>query len=61
MIPGSAGQPRDGRPAAAYALFDTEQQMLTYRRVPYDSAAAVAAMRAAGLPELLASRLERAG
>ncbi|PHV11623.1 metallophosphoesterase family protein [Chitinimonas sp. BJB300] len=60
-IPGSAGQPRDGNTAAAYALFDTDTQVLTYRRVPYDTAAATAVMRAAGLPEVLAQRLERAG
>ncbi|WP_269533841.1 metallophosphoesterase [Chitinimonas sp. BJYL2] len=61
VIPGSCGQPRDGNTAAAYALFDTDTLTLTYRRVPYDVAGAVAAMRAAGLPEVLASRLERAG
>jgi diadenosine tetraphosphatase ApaH/serine/threonine PP2A family protein phosphatase len=60
-IPGSAGQPRDGNPAAAYALFDTDSQSLTFRRVPYDNAGAAAAVRAAGLPEQLARRLETAG
>lgn len=61
VIPGSAGQPRDGSLAAAYALFDTESQSLSYRRVPYDVAGAAAAVRAAGLPETLARRLETAG
>ena len=54
---GSAGQPRDGNPAAAFATYDTATRMLTCRRVPYDVEAAVAKIRAAGLPEQLAARL----
>lgn len=34
--PGSVGQPRDGNPCAAWALFDNEKVSL--RRVPYDIA-----------------------
>jgi diadenosine tetraphosphatase ApaH/serine/threonine PP2A family protein phosphatase len=56
-IPGSAGQPRDGNPAACYAIFDTATLILTYYRVPYDHDAAAAKIRAAGLPERLAERL----
>jgi diadenosine tetraphosphatase ApaH/serine/threonine PP2A family protein phosphatase len=56
-IPGSAGQPRDGNPAAAYAMFDTATHTLTFHRVPYDHEAAAAKVRAAGLPERLAERL----
>jgi diadenosine tetraphosphatase ApaH/serine/threonine PP2A family protein phosphatase len=56
-IPGSAGQPRDGNPAACYAIFDSEAQALTFHRVPYDHAAAAAKVRAAGLPERVAERL----
>ncbi|HEX6703525.1 MAG TPA: metallophosphoesterase family protein [Albitalea sp.] len=56
-IPGSAGQPRDGNPAACYAMFDIDGSTLTYHRVPYDHAAAAAKVRAAGLPERLAERL----
>jgi diadenosine tetraphosphatase ApaH/serine/threonine PP2A family protein phosphatase len=58
-VPGAAGQPRDGNPAAAYALLDTDARTLTFFRVPYDWAAAAAKIRAAGLPESLAARLER--
>jgi diadenosine tetraphosphatase ApaH/serine/threonine PP2A family protein phosphatase len=58
-IVGSAGQPRDGRPAACYAVLDLERRTLTFFRVPYDWAAAAAKIRAAGLPENLASRIER--
>ena len=50
-IPGSVGQPRDGVPAACYALFDDAQRTLTYHRVPYDFESAAAKIRAAGLPE----------
>lgn len=57
-VVGSAGQPRDGRPAASYALFDTVRSLLTFHRVPYDYPAAAAKVRAAGLPEEFARRLE---
>jgi diadenosine tetraphosphatase ApaH/serine/threonine PP2A family protein phosphatase len=56
-IPGSAGQPRDGNPAACYAMFDIASDTLTYHRVPYDHEAAAAKIRAAGLPAALADRL----
>jgi len=54
---GSVGQPRDGNPAASYALFDTEKRELTYRRAAYDVAAAAARIRQKGLPDWLADRL----
>jgi diadenosine tetraphosphatase ApaH/serine/threonine PP2A family protein phosphatase len=56
-IPGSTGQPRDGNPAACYAMFDTASTTLTFHRVAYDVDAAAAKVRAAGLPEALAQRL----
>jgi diadenosine tetraphosphatase ApaH/serine/threonine PP2A family protein phosphatase len=55
---GSVGQPRDGNPAANYAVFDTARQSLRYVRVPYDNATAARKVREAGLPERLARRLE---
>ncbi len=55
--PGSVGQPRDGDPRAAYALYSAEQQTVEFRRVRYDTAAAAEKIRAAGLPESLALRL----
>ena len=58
-IVGSAGQPRDGNTAACYALADLDRSTLTFHRVPYDWSAAAAKIRAAGLPERLALRLER--
>jgi diadenosine tetraphosphatase ApaH/serine/threonine PP2A family protein phosphatase len=58
-VVGSVGQPRDRNPAAAYALFDAARHELTFHRVPYDHHAAAAAIRAAGLPEALAWRVEQ--
>lgn len=57
IVPGSAGQPRDGNPAACYALFDMTEQTLTFQRVPYDHDLAASKIRAAGLPDRLAERL----
>jgi diadenosine tetraphosphatase ApaH/serine/threonine PP2A family protein phosphatase len=54
---GSVGQPRDGNPAAAYGMLDTERRELTYCRVPYDVEQAAAAIRKKGLPPWLADRL----
>lgn len=56
-VPGSAGQPRDGNPAACYAMLDTAEPSLTFHRVAYDHATAAAKIRAAGLPAALADRL----
>lgn len=56
-IPGSAGQPRDGNPAACYAVFDDLLRELTFHRVPYDFDTAGAKILAAELPQRLASRL----
>jgi diadenosine tetraphosphatase ApaH/serine/threonine PP2A family protein phosphatase len=56
---GSVGQPRDGDPRAMYALLDAAQGRLAFHRVAYDHAGTAAAIRAAGLPEAFAQRLER--
>ncbi len=58
-IAGSVGQPRDGNNAAAYALYDEEERMLTFFRVPYDYMTAARKVIAAGLPERLARRLQK--
>lgn len=55
--PGSVGQPRDGDPRAAYALYDTAARNLLLGRVTYDTDAVRKHMVAAGLPPALASRL----
>ena len=58
-VVGSVGQPRDGDPRAMYALLDVAHGRLAFHRVAYDHAGAAAAVRAAGLPESFAQRLER--
>ncbi|HEU5105863.1 MAG TPA: metallophosphoesterase family protein [Solirubrobacterales bacterium] len=58
LNPGSVGQPRDGDPRAAWLELDTEQWTARYHRVDYDIGAAAAAIREAGLPDVLAERLE---
>lgn len=58
-VMGAVGQPRDGNPAAAFAVYDTDRRELRYRRAPYDVEKAQEKIRAAGLPESLASRLSR--
>nr|WP_221277087.1 metallophosphoesterase family protein [Deinobacterium chartae] len=55
--PGSVGQPRDGDPRAAFAIFDGERGVLEVHRVAYDLERTQAQLRAAGLPEVLAARL----
>lgn len=57
VIPGAAGQPRDGDPAACYATYDTRDFALTFWRVPYDHDAAAAKILKAGLPSAFAHRL----
>jgi predicted phosphodiesterase len=56
--PGSTGQPRDGDPRAAWLMLDTGNWTAVYRRAEYDIAGAMAAIRAANLPESLAERLQ---
>ena len=58
LNPGSVGQPRDGDPRAAWMLLDLEHWTASYHRTDYDVAGAAAAIRAAGLPDSLAERLE---
>lgn len=55
--PGSVGQPRDGDPRAAYAVFDTDERVVFLHRVPYDIERTQQAMAAAALPEYLITRL----
>ena len=56
--PGSVGQPRDRDPRAGFGIYDEASASVVFRRVPYDVAGAQAAIRAAGLPERLAARLD---
>ena len=58
LNPGSVGQPRDGDPRAAYLLLDLAAQRATFHRVEYDVQTTQREMRDAGLPEMLAARLQ---
>jgi len=54
---GSVGQPRDDDPRAAYAVYDTEKNLVIIKRVEYDVEKAIKKIRDAGLPEILGERL----
>lgn len=58
LNPGSVGQPRDGDPRAAWLELDTDVWQARYHRVDYDIEGAASAILAAGLPSVLADRLE---
>jgi len=55
--PGSVGQPRDGDWRAAFALFDTDAQVIQFHRTPYNLKAAQDRIFEAKLPPRLATRL----
>jgi len=54
---GSVGQPRDGDPRAAYAIYDAEEQVIYHYRIEYDIAGVQQRMVGLGLPRFLAERL----
>jgi predicted phosphodiesterase len=58
LNPGSTGQPRDGDNRAGLAIYDPDARVLEYWRIPYDLAVAQSRIIAAGLPEVLATRLQ---
>ncbi|MDE3077338.1 MAG: metallophosphoesterase, partial [Chloroflexota bacterium] len=55
--PGSVGQPRDGNPAAAYAVYEDHEAKIEFRRVAYDVQAIQSEMAALRFPERLVKRL----
>jgi diadenosine tetraphosphatase ApaH/serine/threonine PP2A family protein phosphatase len=55
---GSVGQPRDGDPRASFGIYDDDRGSVELHRIAYDIAGAQAKIRAAGLPEVLAERLQ---
>ncbi|MDA0766743.1 MAG: metallophosphoesterase family protein [Verrucomicrobia bacterium] len=54
---GSVGQPRDPGPEAAWTLWDPDERLVSFHRVPYDCTAAAHAILAANLPSASALRL----
>ncbi|GAA0222753.1 metallophosphoesterase family protein [Haladaptatus pallidirubidus] len=57
MNPGSVGQPRDGDSRAAYAILDGDELTVEEHRVNYNIESVQEAVRKAGLPERIGSRL----
>ena len=56
--PGSIGQPRDKNPASSFVIFDSSKREISFIRFTYEVKTTQKKIREAGLPELLASRLE---
>lgn len=56
---GSVGQPRNRDPRASFAIYNVEEKLIVRYRLPYDIVSAQAKIKAVGLPERLAARLER--
>jgi len=56
--PGSVGQPRDRNPLASYMMFDSESQVVTWKRIRYPVRKAQRRIEKAGLPKSLAERLQ---
>jgi diadenosine tetraphosphatase ApaH/serine/threonine PP2A family protein phosphatase len=55
---GSVGQPRDGNPQASYVIYDVALNSIKFVRVSYDVHIAQRKIIDAGLPHVLAMRLE---
>jgi diadenosine tetraphosphatase ApaH/serine/threonine PP2A family protein phosphatase len=55
--PGSVGQPRDGDPRASYAILDSAEHTLEFRRIPYPIEITQARMVDKSLPVRLIIRL----
>ncbi|MCK4778368.1 MAG: metallophosphoesterase family protein, partial [Actinomycetia bacterium] len=56
--PGSIGQPRDGNPDLSFAILDTDDMTIVWKRMGYNIKKVQKAIKAAGLPVTFASRLE---
>jgi diadenosine tetraphosphatase ApaH/serine/threonine PP2A family protein phosphatase len=57
LNPGSVGQPRDGDARASYAVLDTDNETIEYRRVEYPIEQTQKRMQLVGLPAKLIARL----
>ena len=55
--PGSVGQPRDKNPMASFAIYDSENRNITFKRVEYSIPKTQDKILKAGLPQSLANRL----
>jgi len=59
LNPGSVGQPRDEDPRASFVILDEDQREATFHRIDYPIQQAQLRILEAGIPPLLAQRLER--
>jgi predicted phosphodiesterase len=57
LNPGAVGQPRDGSPLAAYALYDDERHVFDVHRVEYDIGLVQQRVAEAGYPAAVGVRL----
>lgn len=55
---GSVGQPRNRDPRASFAMYDSDEKVVTRYRLPYDIVSAQNKIYQVGLPDRLALRLE---
>lgn len=56
--PGSVGQPRDRNPDSSFVIIDTEKRTVQFFRVEYDIRKTQDSIVRAGLPSILAARLQ---
>jgi len=56
--PGSVGQPRDGDPRASFMIYDSDSEIVEWRRIEYPVATARQKILDAGLDRSLGDRLE---
>jgi predicted phosphodiesterase len=56
--PGSIGQPRDKNAKSSFIIFDSTKKEILFKRYTYNIKETQRKIREAGLPEILASRLE---
>ena len=59
LNPGSVGQPRDDDPRAAYSILDLDAMTVEEHRIEYDVGRVERAVREAGLPEQIGTRLRK--
>lgn len=57
VCPGAVGQPRNGCTDTQFAIYDREQQEVTFLTLPYDNAPTIQKMRDHDFPEALWKRL----
>jgi predicted phosphodiesterase len=57
ICPGSIGQPRNGCPDSQFAIYDSEQQEVTFMTLPYNIEPTIQKMRDHDFPEILWKRL----